>query len=160
MKEFVKGRLTAVVDNVLAVAAVAAAGACLGLIVAFGGRSIAVEGWEVIVVAATLVGLAGALALTVRSLRAERARGGAHDPLLSLIESLEQSLHGAAPNVTWGVAERYNKLLARALAECSEAKFDGLEGVKPAAVEPKFADIDEAGLRSLVGQLRAIVAST
>jgi hypothetical protein len=159
--EWLKGRAQAVFDNVLGWLAALLIAAAVGSAIAFGGKRVTVRGWEVILLIAILVAILGCLIVLMTrgaspSSSATR-RKGKHDKLLTQLDALESDLSQEPTGTAgWPVAERYNALLAKARRACPEGDFSGLNPVEQGE-NPQYAETQASGLRTLVGQVRAVL---
>lgn len=167
MKAWLAKRLEAIMDGVLGglalIGTLAAAAVIGGAIAVFGGRSIAVEGWEVILLLAVLVSLIlGEVLLLRRTIRpgvAPTPEPGPHADLLHRLGSLQTDLKDGPEYINWHVARVYNQLLQDARRECPTVDFTGMQEIENGPGNTGYAMIDRSSLRALARQLRSLVES-
>jgi hypothetical protein len=155
---------------IVVVAAIAAAAA-------FGGKSVSVRGWEVILLAAVLVGIGACLLLLFRQLlRLEHkavTSGGVtearsqpeasphpHAALLSRVDALDRDLERRPDTAyaPWDVAELYHQLLEDAKSECRGNALEALRKLPTVRPQMGWSSTAQNGqLRIYLGQLRALV---
>lgn len=162
--DWLKGRLQAVFDHIIGglallgvVALVAATG---GAIVVWGGRSVAIEWWEIILLIAILIAIVSCLIVLFRrgAQNQPTREKGPHSDLLLRLEALEVDFTRGPGYVGWVVAQQYNAMLSQAISECPTQDFQSLTPAEP-GTDRQYATIDRPTLLALVRQLRSIVES-
>jgi hypothetical protein len=172
VKRFLKKRLEAVLDHVLGglalIGVLAVIGAIVGTIVAFGGRPVTIEWWEMIVLIAILLMLAlGEILLLLRGRSAQQAvtdgapandsataRAGRFAGFLIRLDGLDTSLGEMQGNATasWTAAEIYNNIRMEAISRTGSLQIGQLATVERDSM-PSLATASNEQLRVLVRQL-------
>jgi hypothetical protein len=164
MPTWIRQRLTAVMDHIFGGLALVGVLAAIAALAVFGGQSVTIEGWEIVVVAAALLALALGEFVLFRHIRhpvgvsvEARAEPGPHSEFLHRLAALQADLADGPEHISWAVAQIYNMLLLDARKECPTVRFRALQPIQSGG--GGYALIDRSSLRTLARQLQAMVES-
>jgi hypothetical protein len=168
VKQWLKARGTALLDNLLWALLLLVGAAVVASIAAWGGKDATLPIWSVVLFGAVQV--ACVVAIIVLFVRRSAPAAAivpvglpepthTHDGILDRLAAFETSLNGLGPidPVTWPSGSLFNAILTDAKGKIGNPELHRIKALKQASWDDRYVEMDATGVRGTIGQVRAIV---